>query len=91
MPRRIANAHRSAPVNFGWNYCRQIDREAQRRFKAGMPVRRPSYAELTGLGGGVTKDLRTHSDAVDTCRDARDACFPKTPKYRSFKKTQTSW
>jgi hypothetical protein len=89
MPRRIANAHRSAPVNFGWNYCRQIDRGAQRRrFKAGMPVGRPSYAELTGLGGGVTKDLRIHSDAVDaTRRDARHACFPKTPKYRSFKKT----
>jgi IS605 OrfB family transposase len=55
-----------------------------------MAVRRPSYAELTGLCRGVTKELGIHSDTIDAvCRkfaDAREACFPKTPCFRSFKK-----
>jgi hypothetical protein len=38
----------------------------------------------------VTKELGIHSDTVDAvCRkfcDARDACFPNTPGFRSFKK-----
>jgi putative transposase len=73
-----------------WNYCCQIDREAQRRWKAGMVVRRPSAFDLTNLCRGITKELGIHSDTIDAiCRkfsDARDACFPKTPRFRSFKK-----
>jgi transposase len=38
----------------------------------------------------VTKELGIHSDTVDAvCRkfcDARDTCFPTTPRFRSFKK-----
>jgi putative transposase len=78
-------------VNFLWNYLRDIDREAQRRWIAGVAVRRPCYEQLTGLCRGATKELGIHSDTVDAvCRKfvtARDACFPKTPKWRSFKKS----
>jgi len=38
----------------------------------------------------VIKELGIHSDTVDAvCRmfcDARDACFPRTPRFRSFRK-----
>jgi transposase len=77
-------------VNFVWNYCCRVDREAQRRWKAGMAVGRPSTFDLATLCRGVTKELGIHSDTVDAvCRkfaDARDACLPKTPRLRSFKK-----
>jgi hypothetical protein len=54
---------------------RQIDREAQRRGKAGMAV--SSYAEPTKLCGEV--DLGIHSER-STCRifvDARDRLLPE--------------
>ena len=87
---RRALRRQARAVNFIWNFLCQTDREAQRRWKAGTAVRRPSYERMTGLCRGVTKDLGIHSDTVDgVCRkfcDARDACFPKTPRLRSFKK-----
>lgn len=77
-------------MNFVWNYCVQIDRETQARWKAGCAVMRPSAFELATLCRGVTKELGIHSDTIDAiCRkfsDARKACFPKTPRFRSFKR-----
>jgi len=77
-------------VNYLWNYCCRVDREARRRWKAGMCVRRPTAYDLANLSRGVSKDLGVHSDTVDAvCRkfaNARDAVFPKTPKFRSVKK-----
>jgi transposase len=55
-----------------------------------MPTRRPSAFDLAKLCRGVSKDLGLHSDTIDAvCRkfaDARDACFPKKPRWRSLKK-----
>lgn len=77
-------------VNFVWNYCCQIDREAHARWKAGRVAKRPSAFDIANLCRGVTKELGIHSDAVDAiCRkfaDARQACFPKTPRFRSYKR-----
>jgi putative transposase len=87
--RRALRAQARA-VNFVWNYCCQIDREAQSRWKAGAAVRPPSGFDLANLCRGVTKELGIHSDTVDAvCRkfiDARNACFPDTPRFRSFKR-----
>lgn len=89
-PTRRALRTQARAVNFLWNYCCRIDREAQRRWKAGKAVRRPRAFDLATLCRGVTKELGIHSDTVDAvCRKfvgARDACFPKTPSLRSFKK-----
>jgi len=86
---RRALRSQARSVNFLWNYCCQVDREAQRRWKAGAAVKRPRAFDLANLCRGVTKDLGIHSDTVDAvCRkfcDARDACFPRTPRLRSFK------
>ena len=77
-------------VNFVWNYCCQIDREAHARYKAGRVAKRPSAFDLANLCRGVTKELGIHSDTVDAvCRkfaDARQASFPKTPRFRSYKR-----
>ena len=77
-------------VNFVWNYCCQIDREAHSRWKAGRVAKRPSAFDLANLCRGVTKELGIHSDTVDAvCRkfaDARQAYFPKTPRFRSYKR-----
>jgi len=77
-------------VNFVWNYCCQIDREAASRWKAGRNTKRPSAFGLAKLCRGVTKELGLHSDTIDAiCRkfvNARNACFPKTPRFRSFKR-----
>ena len=77
-------------VNFVWNYCCQIDRESHARWKAGRVAKRPTAFDLANLCRGVTKELGIHSDTVDAvCRkfaDARQACFPKTPRFRSYKR-----
>lgn len=87
---RNALRKQARAVNYVWNYCCQIDREAQTRWKAGCVVRRPSAFDLANLCRGVTKELGIHSDTVDAvCRkfaNARQACFPKTPRFRSFKR-----
>lgn len=76
-------------MNFVWNFCCETDRKAQARWKAGAAVKRPSAFDLATLCRGVTRELGIHSDTVDAvCRkfcDARDASFPKTPKFRSLK------
>ena len=87
---RNALRKQARAVNFCWNYCAQIDREAAARWKAGRNVKRPSAFDLANLCRGVTRELGIHSDTVDAiCRkfaDARQACFPKTPRFRSFKR-----
>ena len=87
---RRALRSQARAVNFVWNYCCQIDREAQQRWRAGLAVGRPSAFDLATLCRGVTRELGIHSDTVDAvCRkfaEARNACFPKTPRFRSFKK-----
>lgn len=87
--RRALRAQARA-VNFVWNYCCQIDRDAKSRWKAGIAVHRPSAFDIANLCRGVTKELGIHSDTIDAiCRkfvDARDICFPKTPRFRSFKR-----
>lgn len=87
---RRALCSQARAVNFVWNYCCQIDREARRRWCAGMAVKRPSGFDLANLCRGITKELGIHSDTVDAvCRKfdaARYACFPKTPRFRSFKR-----
>ena len=84
----------SRAVNFVWNYCCQIDKEAYLRWNAGCPIKRPSAFDLANLCRGVTKELGIHSDTIDAiCRkfaDARNACFPKTPRFRS-KKRNLDW
>lgn len=87
---RNALRRQARAVNFVWNYLCQIDREAASRWKAGRNVKRPSAFDLANLCRGVTKELGLHSDTIDAvCRkfaDARNACFPKTPRFRSFKR-----
>jgi IS605 OrfB family transposase len=77
-------------VNFVWNYCCQIDREASNRWKAGRVAKRPTAFDLIKLCTGVSRDVGLHSDCVSAiCQkfvDARNACFPKTPRFRSFKR-----
>ncbi len=88
--RRALRAQARA-VNYVWNYCCEIDREAHRRWKAGRPVRRPTSYDLANLCRGVTGELGIHSDTVDAVcarfADARKACFPRTPRFRSFKRS----
>ena len=87
---RRALRGKARAVNFVWNYCCFVDREAKRRWTAGMAVKRPSAFDLATLCRGVTKELGIHSDTIDAvCRkfaDARDGCLPKTPRLRSFRK-----
>lgn len=80
----------SSAVNFVWNFCCQTDKEAQKRWKAGAAVKRPSAFDLVKLTTGVAKDLGLHSDCVSAiCQRfaaARKATFPKTPRFRTYKR-----
>jgi transposase len=70
------NRHARA-CNQVWNYCCQIQREAQSRWKAGGKGRWPSAFDLIKLCTGSAKELGLHSDTVQTiCRQfatSRDA------------------
>jgi IS605 OrfB family transposase len=53
-----------------WNYCNQIQREAETRWKAGRASRWPSAFDLIKLCTGSGADLGLHSDTVQTiCRE----------------------
>src|SRR5690606_21554667 len=69
----------------------EIDREARRRWHGGLNVRRPSAFDLATLCRGTTGELGIHSDTVDAvCKRfviARDTIFPKTPRFRSAKRS----
>jgi putative transposase len=77
-------------VNLVWNYCCQIDREACTRWKAGRVAKRPSGFDLIKLCTGVSRELGLHSDTIGAvCQkftDARQATFPRTPRFRSYKR-----
>lgn len=87
--RRALRAQARA-VNSIWNYCCNIDRQARARYAAGQSLKRPSAFDLTKLCRGVTTELGIHSDTIDAvCGKfvkARDAYFPNTPRFRSYKR-----
>ncbi len=76
----------SRACNFVWNYCCQIQREAQSRWKAGRAAKWPTAFDLIKLCTGAAADLSLHSDTVQTiCRQfaaSRDAKH-KCPRFRA--------
>lgn len=87
---RNALRSQARAVNFIWNFCAQTDRESVRRWRSGANIKRPSAFDLGSLCRGITKELGIHSDTIDAIcgkfADARNACFPKTPRFRSHKR-----
>ena len=73
-------------VNYVWNYCCQIQREAQDRWKAGRIAKWPSAFDLIKLCTGAAAELGLHSDTVQTvCRQfaaSRDA-KRRHPRFRA--------
>jgi IS605 OrfB family transposase len=69
-----------------WNYCVATQREAERRWKAGMKVRWSSAFDLIKLCTGSAAELGLHSDTVQTiCRQfaaSRDA-HRRCPRFRA--------
>lgn len=70
-------AEHARAVNFVWNYCCQIQREAESRWRAGCRIRWPTSFDLIKLCSGTSKLLNIHSDTIDEiCRifaQSRDA------------------
>lgn len=91
--RRHLRRHASA-VNFAWNYCCQIQRQAQLRWYGDRRARWPSAFDLIKLTTGCAADLGLHSDTVaGICRQfvtSRDA-FRRCPRWRSAKKGALGW
>jgi putative transposase len=57
-------------VNSVWNYCNQIQRKAETRWKQGSQSRWPSAFDLIKLFTGSAAELGLHSDTVQTtCRE----------------------
>jgi putative transposase len=69
-----------------WNYCCQIQRQAESKWKAGLSVRWPSAFDLIKLATGSAADLGLHSDTVQTtCRQfvaSRDL-HRRCPRFRA--------
>ena len=69
-----------------WNYCCQIQREAEERWKQGRQGRWPSAFDLIKLCTGAGAALGLHSDSVQTiCRQfaiSRDA-KKRSPRFRA--------
>jgi IS605 OrfB family transposase len=69
-----------------WNYCCQIQRQAESRWKAGRSVRWPSAFDLIKLCTGSAAELGLHSDTVQTiCRQfaaSRDL-HKRCPRFRA--------
>ena len=60
----------SRAVNYVWNYCNAIQREAEARWRAGRVSKWPSAFDLVKLCTGAGADLGLHSDTVQTiCRE----------------------
>lgn len=56
-------------VNQVWNYCCQIQREAEARWKAGRRVRCPTAFDLINLTSGSSALLGVHADTInEVCR-----------------------
>jgi putative transposase len=71
--------------NAVWNYCRRVQKQAQRRWAAGENRRWPSAFDLIKLCTGSAAELGLHSDTVQTiCRQftvSRDT-HKRCPRYR---------
>jgi putative transposase len=83
--KRHLNRHAIA-CNQVWNYCVATQREAERRWKAGMKVRWPNAFDLIKLCTGSGTELSLHSDTVQTiCRQfvaSRDL-HRRCPRFRA--------
>jgi IS605 OrfB family transposase len=83
-------ARHSSAVNFVWNYCCEIQREAQRRHYGDKRVRWPSAFDLCALTTGCAAELGLHSDTVNgICRQfakSRDKTR-RCPRWRSYRKS----
>mgnify|MGYP005613647745 FL=1 len=71
--------------NYVWNYCRRVQKQAQRRWAAGENRRWPTAFDLIKLCTGSAAELGLHSDTVQTiCRQfvaSRDL-HKRCPRYR---------
>lgn len=83
--RRALERHARA-VNTVWNYCCQVQREAQSRWKSGGRSWWPTAFDLIKLCTGASGELGLHSDTVQTtCRRfvaARNS-QRKCPRFRA--------
>jgi IS605 OrfB family transposase len=87
--RRMAGA-----ANYAWNYCCQIQREAQSRWKNGSNRRWPSHFDFVKLMTGAGAELGLHSDTLGAIArqfvDSRNA-YRRCPDWRSRKKGNLGW
>jgi transposase len=79
-------ARHAISSNQVWNFCVATQREAEKRRKAGLPVRWPTAFDLIKLCTGSSADLGLHSDTVQTiCRQfatSRDL-HRRCPRFRA--------
>jgi len=69
-----------------WNYCCQIQRQAEAKWKAGVRARWPSAYDLIKLCTGSATDLGLHSDTVQPiCRQfaASRTLHKRCPRFRA--------
>jgi putative transposase len=72
--------------NYVWNYCCQIQRQAERRWKWGGNARWPSAFDLIKLCTGSAAELGLHSDTVQTiCRQFATSrtAHKRCPRFRA--------
>ena len=81
-------------VNYAWNYCCQIQREAESRWRNGANARWPSRFDFVRLMTGSSVALGVHSDTLGAVArqfvDWRDA-YRRCPAWRSRKKGNLGW
>lgn len=81
-------------VNYAWNFCCAVQREAERRWRGGGAGRWPSRFELVRLMTGASADLGVHSDtlgAVARQFSASRNVARRCPAWRSRKKGNLGW
>lgn len=90
---RLALRLQARSVNYIWNYCCQIQREAERRWQAGCSPaanKWPTFFDLTYLTAGCCQELGIASDTVAaTCRAfiASRNALKHCPRWRSAKRS----
>lgn len=84
----------SGAVNYAWNFCCAVQREAERRWRGGSAARWPSRFDLVRLMTGASAELGVHSDTLGavarqfaTSRNATRRC----PAWRARKKGSLGW
>lgn len=86
---RAALRAQARAVNFIWNYCCEVQREAERRWRAGGASRWPTYFDLTHMTAGATHELGVLADTIGAvCKAfvvARDK-IGRCPGWRSGRK-----